>query len=158
MPGVRVGYLVADGPVLRRLVQHKRVSDLTTSTLLQRTLEMYVTVGRYQQHLRRSCRIYRHRRDVMLTAIKRYLPASVHVTAPQGGLFIWVRLPESVSSRRLLPIAVEEGVEFAPGSWFFPQPHEGDPFLRLNFVTQALPAIAEGIRRLGVALQRQTAS
>jgi GntR family transcriptional regulator/MocR family aminotransferase len=135
------------------LVNYKRVSDLSTSTLIQRTLEVYVTIGRYQAHLRRSCRVYRQRRDAMVRAIKRYLPAEIQVHPPQGGLFIWLRLPETVSSLKLLSLAAEEGVEFAPGSRFFPEPAEGEGYLRLNFATQTPPDIEEGMRRLGMALK-----
>jgi GntR family transcriptional regulator/MocR family aminotransferase len=156
MPGLRVGYLLAEGPVFDRLVSHKRVNDLTTSTLMQRTLDRYVTVGRYQTHLRRSSRIYRQRRDAMLAAIRHHLPQGVSVIPPQGGLFMWLRLPEPLSSLRLLPLALEEGVEFAPGSIFFPEPAEGKPYLRLNFATQPPEAIEEGVQRLTRALERLT--
>ncbi len=154
MPGLRVGFLIAEGPIFHRLVNYKRVNDLTTSTLIQRTLEVYVTIGRYQIHLRRSCRVYRQRRDAMLKAIKRSLPAEVQVYPPQGGLFIWLRLPETISSLKLLPLAAEEGVEFAPGSRFFPDPTEGEGYLRLNFATQTPQDIEEGVRRLGAAMKR----
>jgi DNA-binding transcriptional MocR family regulator len=76
------------------LVNFKRVNDLATSTLVQRALEAYVTVGRYQSHLRRSCQIFRKRRDVMLSAIQRYLPVDIHLDPPQGGLFLWLQLPK----------------------------------------------------------------
>ncbi|MBX2999806.1 MAG: PLP-dependent aminotransferase family protein [Caldilineaceae bacterium] len=154
MPGLRVGFLVAEGPIFGRLVEAKRVNDLATSNLIQRTLDEYVTIGRYQAHLRRSCRIYRQRRDAMLAAIRRYLPSDVHVNPPKGGLFLWLRLPEKVSSLALLPLAAEEGVEYAPGSRFFPNPVDGEGFLRLNFATQTPEEIEEGIRRLGMALRR----
>ena len=156
MPGLRVGFLVADGPVFDRLVSFKRVTDLTTSTLIQRTLDEYVTVGRYQTHLRRSCRSYRKRRDAMLAAIERYLPSDVHVDPPLGGLFIWLRLPEGIPSLELLPRAIERGVEFAPGTRFFPDPSEGERYLRLNFATQTPEDIEEGIRRLGTAMKNMT--
>jgi GntR family transcriptional regulator/MocR family aminotransferase len=154
MPGLRVGFLAAEGPVLSRLVQLKRLTDLTTSPLLQRTLHAYVTIGRYQAHLRRSCRIYHKRRDVMLSAIKRHLSPWVKTTPPLGGLFIWLQLPDHLSSAQLLPLALEEGVVFSPGSLFFANPAEGERFLRLNFATQSPLKIEEGIRRLGAALQK----
>jgi GntR family transcriptional regulator/MocR family aminotransferase len=154
MPGLRVGFLVADGPVFDRLASYKRVNDLTTSTLMQRAVDEYVSVGRYQAHLRRSCRIYRQRRDTMLAAIKRHLPPGVHLDPPQGGLFIWLHLPENVSSLELLPLAAEEGVEFALGSAFFLDGSEGEGYLRLNFATQTPKDIEEGIQRLAVALRR----
>lgn len=154
MPGLRVGFLVAEGPVYNGLVSYKCVNDLATSNLIQRALEAYVTVGRYQTHLRRCCRIYRKRRDVMLRAISRRLPAGAHVDPPQGGLFIWLRLPEHLSSERLLPLAGEEGVTFAPGSIFFPDGSDGEGYMRLNFASQPPETIEEGIRRLGKAMKR----
>lgn len=154
MPGLRVGFLIAEGPIFQRLLHSKWVNDLTTSTLLQRAIDEYVTVGRYQAHLRRSCRINRNRRDAMLAAIKRWLPPEVRVIPPQGGLFIWVKLPEGISSLQLQPIALDEGVDFTPGSWFTPNAAEGEGYLRLNLATQAPDEIQVGIQRLGIAMRR----
>ena len=158
MPGLRVGFLVAEGPIYQRLVNFKRVNDLATSTLIQRALEVYVTVGRYQSYLRRSCQIFHKRRDAMLSAIRRYLPAGINVDPPQGGLFIWLQLPENLSSESLLPLAWEEGVDFSPGNGFFSEGLEGRSWLRLNFVAQAPDQIEEGIRRLGRAVKRLRAA
>ena len=158
MPGLRVGFLIAEGPVYNALVNFKRVNDLATSTLVQRAVEAYVTVGRYQAHLRRSCQIFRKRRDAMLLAIRRYLPAEVRFDTPLGGLFIWLQLPENLSSELLLPLAWEEGVVFAPGNEFFPDKLGGRSWLRLNFVAQAPDLIDEGIKRLGKAIKRLTAA
>ena len=158
MPGLRVGFLIAEGPVYNALVNFKRVNDLATSTLVQRAVEAYVTVGRYQAHLRRSCQIFRKRRDAMVLAIRRYLPAEVRFDTPLGGLFIWLQLPENLSSEMLLPLAWEEGVVFAPGSEFFPDKLDGRNWLRLNFVAQAPDQINEGIRRLGSAIKRLIAT
>jgi GntR family transcriptional regulator/MocR family aminotransferase len=158
MPGLRVGFLVAEGPIYQRLVNFKRVNDLATSTLIQRALEAYVTVGRYQAYLRRSCQIFRKRRDAMLSAIQRYLPAEIDLDPPQGGLFVWLQLPEDWASEKLLPLAWEEGVDFSPGNGFFPDRLGGSNWLRLNFVAQAPDQIEEGLRRLGKAMKRLTAA
>jgi GntR family transcriptional regulator/MocR family aminotransferase len=152
MPGLRLGFIIAQGPIFHRLLHEKWVHDFTTSTLIQRTLNEYVSLGRYQTHLRRSCRINRFRRDTMIAAIRRYLPRDVHFFTPQGGLFLWLRLPEGISSLGLLTLAIAAGVEFIPGSWFFPDPAEGAQYLRLNFATQPPERIDEGIRRLGLAM------
>lgn len=154
MPGLRVGFLAAEGPVYDCLVNFKRVNDLATSSLIQRALEAYVTVGRYQAHLRRSCQIFRRRRDAMLSAIQHHLPAGVRLDPPQGGLFIWLSLPENMDSEELLPLAREEGVDFVPGNAFFPNGMDGRNKLRLNFVAQAPAEIDEGIKRLGKAVKR----
>jgi GntR family transcriptional regulator/MocR family aminotransferase len=154
MPGLRVGFLLIEGPIYEHLVNFKRVNDLATSALIQRALEAYVTVGRYQAHLRRSCQIFRKRRDVMTAAINRYLPGDVHFETPQGGLFLWVRLPGKISSDDLLPLACHEGVDFVPGSKFFPDGALGKNWIRLNFVLHSADEIEEGVRRLGFAIER----
>lgn len=153
MPGLRLGFLVANGPVYRRLVEIKRVHDLATGSLIQRALEVYVTVGRYQAHLRRLCQIYRRRRDRMLQAIKESFPPGWEVAVPSGGLFIWLRLPEGVSTAKLAPLARARRVEYAPGTRFFITPAGGESFIRLNFASVSLEAIDEGIRRLGRAVR-----
>jgi GntR family transcriptional regulator/MocR family aminotransferase len=158
MPGLRVGYLFVEGPVYECLVNFKRVNDLASSTLIQRALEAYVTVGRYQAHLRRSCREFRKRRDAMIAAINRYLPADVEFDVPQGGLFLWSRLPGKMSADDLLRTACEEGVDFVPGSRFFPDNGQGQDWIRLNFVVHAPEEIEEGIERLGIAMERLGAS
>jgi GntR family transcriptional regulator / MocR family aminotransferase len=157
MPGLRVGFLAAEGPVYGSLVNFKRVNDLATSTLIEHALEAYVTVGRYQAHLHRSCQIFRKRRDVMVSSIQRYLPTGIHFDVPQGGLFIWMQLPDDLTSEELLPLAWEEGVDFAPGSPFFPDELESSNWLRLNFVAQAPSEIEEGIKRLRKAIKRLNA-
>ncbi len=154
MPGLRVGFLAAEGPFFDSLVRYKRVNDLTTSNLHQRALEAYVTVGRYQSHLRRTSLIYRKRRDVLVHAVNRYLPAAVNLNPPQGGLFAWMRLPDDLSAEKLLPLACREGVAFVPGGIFFPHGPDGSRFLRINFVSQPPEEIEEGIRRLGKAIRR----
>lgn len=154
MPGLRVGFIVADGPVYQALVRFKRVNDLATSSLIQRALRDYVTIGRYQAHLRRSIQIFRKRRDAMLSALRRHLPAGWRAETPQGGLFLWVRLPGTLSADDLLPLALREGVDFLPGSAFFLNPAEGREWIRLNFAAQGEQAIETGIARLGQAVRR----
>jgi len=151
MPGLRVGFLLAEGPAYAALADFKSITDLATSNLIQRALEAFVTVGRYQAHLRRSCQIYRQRRDVMLKAIEEFLPPEMWPTVPQGGLFIWLRLPENLSAVCLLEFARKEGVSFSPGDNYFLDRAEGSAFLRLNFVTQPPESIRIGIKRLGKA-------
>jgi GntR family transcriptional regulator/MocR family aminotransferase len=153
MPGLRVGFLLIEGPVYENLVKFKHVNDLATSSLIQRALEAYVTVGRYQAHLRKTCQIFRKRRDVMVAAIKKHLPMDVQFEIPQGGLFIWLRLPDNLSSEDLLPFALKEGVDFVPGKRFFPGSNQGGSWMRLNFVVQPPDEIEEGINRLSQAVE-----
>jgi len=153
MPGLRVGFIVADGPVFESLLNFKRLSDLATSTLIQRALEAYVNVGRYQAYLRRSSQIFRKRRDIMVDAIHRYLPADVSFDQPKGGLFIWLCLPKVVSAEELLPVACKEGVSFVPGNYFFVDSTSDEEWIRLNFASQPEGDIGEGIKRLSRAIR-----
>lgn len=152
VPGLRIGFLVADGPVWERLAGFKAVHDLATSAFVQRAVDEYVTVGRYEAHLRRSCRAYRQRRDALLAAIGRHLPG-VRVEPARGGLFLWARLPDGLSSSALLPRARAEGVSFAPGGAFFPDPADGEPWVRLNFAAEPPGVLEEAARRLGRAMR-----
>ena len=154
MPGLRVGFIVADGPVYDSLLNFKRLSDLATSTLIQRALDAYMTVGRYQTYLHRSNQIFRARRDAMLDAIKKHLAIGINFEIPKGGLFIWLQLPKSVSANELLPIACKEGVAFSPGNSFFIDGISGEDWIRLNFASQSVEDIEEGIKRLGTALKK----
>jgi len=156
MPGLRVGFIVADGPVFDGLLNFKRLSDLATSTLIQRALDAYVNVGRYQAYIRRSSQIFRKRRDIMLEAIERYLPSGISFDAPKGGLFIWLRLPAPLSADELLPVACKEGVSFVPGNYFFIDGAGGRGWLRLNFASQPEEEIKEGIKRLGRAIRKMS--
>lgn len=153
MPGLRVGFIVADGPVYDSLLNFKRVSDLATSTLIQRALDAYVTVGRYQAYLHRSRQVFRRRRDAMLAAIARHLPADVSFDVPKGGLFIWLRLPAPLAAGDLLTAACREGVSFSPGNFFFTDGVSGGKWMRLNFAAQPVDEIEEGIRRLGTCIR-----
>jgi len=153
MPGLRLGYIVADGPVYDRLVEWKMVTDLGTSDLMQRALEAYITVGRYQSHLHRACRIYRQRRDVMLAALEKTMPLGCQWQTPHGGLFIWLQLPEGLSTNELYPIALEEKVKFLAGAICYPD-NKSFRHMRLNFTMQPPQQIEEGVRRLAKAVRR----
>jgi len=153
MPGLRVGFLVASGPIYNGLLALKRTTDIATSNLMQRALQAYITVGRYQTHLRRACRIYRARRDSLVEALKAYMPEGTRWLTPQGGLFIWVRLPGDLSATELYPLAAQEGVIFAPGSLFYPA-EKDQPYLRMNFTLYPDSMLHEGVRRLAAAVAR----
>ena len=154
MPGLRVGFLAAEGPVFESLTAFKSFHDLATSNLIQRALDAFVTVGRYQAHLRRSCRTFRKRRDAMMTAIQDHMPEGTQVHTPQGGLFAWLRLPGGLSSDKLITYAIDEGVSFTPGSFFYPDGCGGEDYIRLNFTIQTPQNIQEGVKRLRKAIDR----
>jgi 2-aminoadipate transaminase len=154
-PGLRLGWIVAPERVVAKLVQAKQGTDLNTSTLLQYVVNDICQRGLVRAHVREIRPVYRERRDAMLKAMEEHFPPGVSWTRPQGGLFLWVRMPECVDSEELLQVAVEEKVAFVPGRAFYTDDVEGRCCMRLNFSYSNPEMIREGIRRLGHAIQRQ---
>lgn len=151
-PGIRLGWIVAPERVIAPLVQAKQGADLQTGTFIQYVAHDIVGRGIIKRHVKRIRSVYKERRDVMLAAMEEYFPPGVTWTRPQGGLFLWVRMPEHVDSEELLKVAVEEKVAFVPGVAFYPDGKEGHNCMRLNF-SYAKPEMSrEGIRRLGQAM------
>jgi 2-aminoadipate transaminase len=153
-PGIRLGWIVAPEQVISRLIQAKQGTDLHTSTFLQMVVYDICQQGFLREHVRSIRRLYRERRDVMLAAMEREFPCSVTWTRPQGGLFLWVRMPEHVDAAEFLKIALEENVAFVPGHAFHAD-GSGRNTMRLNFSNAKPEMIEEGIGRLGRALRRE---
>jgi len=150
-PGLRLGWVVAPEEVIARLAQMKQGVDLHTSTFAQMVAFETARGGFLDLHVRHIRSVYRERRDAMLAALARHFPPGVRWTRPQGGLFLWVTLPEEYDSGALLKEALAAKVAFIPGSAFHPG-GGGKNTLRLNFSYCAPPVIEEGVRRLGRVL------
>ena len=148
VPGLRTGFMVADTNVLNRIAQEKRVQDLSGCELIHRALTQFITVGRYNAHLRKSLRIYRRRRDFMVESLQRYMPPQVTWNIPEGGLFLWLDLGKNLDGEILLKEALKRGVGFAPGSLFDPDSRIKTK-IRLNFSVVNEEGIEKGIKILG---------
>jgi 2-aminoadipate transaminase len=153
-PGLQPGWIVAPAEVIRRLVQAKQGTDLHTSTLIQMIAYEVAHNGFLDQHVRRIRDVYRERRDVMLAALSKYFPSGVRWTVPQGGLFLWVILPETLDATQPLAEAIAEKVAFVPGTSFFAD-GSGHNTFRLNVSSATSEHIEEGMRRLGGVLSRR---
>jgi 2-aminoadipate transaminase len=153
-PGLRLGWVVAPVEVVKRLVQAKQGVDLHTSTFDQMMAYEVVGNGFLDRHVLEIREMYRQRRDAMLASMDRHFPEDVSWTNPQGGLFLWVKLPEGVDSLDLIEEAVEQKVAFVPGTAFYAD-GRGRDALRLTFATCAEDMIDEGIKRLGKAIARK---
>jgi 2-aminoadipate transaminase len=147
-PGLRLGWIVAPAEVISRLVQAKQGIDLHTSTLNQMIAHAIASSDFLDSHIQRVRALYRERRDLMLAALQRDFPASVHWTRPAGGLFLWVTLPEAMDATMLLQAALAQHVAFVPGEPFFAS-GGGRNTLRLNFSNASPDEIKTGIARLG---------
>ncbi|MBZ0090429.1 MAG: PLP-dependent aminotransferase family protein [Thermoanaerobaculia bacterium] len=153
-PGLRIGWVVAPEEVIGRLVQLKQGADLHTGTFNQMVAWETARGGFLDQHVRRLRELYRARRDAMLSAIERHFPPGCSWTRPQGGLFLWARLPEGMDSAKVLEVALrEEKVAFVPGNAFHSR-GGGANTMRLNFSYAPTDVAEEGMKRLGRAIDR----
>ena len=156
-PGLRLGWIIAPEQVIARFVLAKQGCDLNTSALVQYLAYDICQRGLMRAHVRKIRAVYLERRDAMLRALEKYFPPEASWTRPEGGLFLWARLPEYIDSEELLKVAVEEKVAFVPGCAFYPPGLEADGrcCMRLNFSYCPPDVIDEGIKRLGRAIKRQ---
>jgi DNA-binding transcriptional MocR family regulator len=152
-PGLRIGWLRTPAALRRGLVVAKQAADLHTSTIDQAAAAHWLAHGDLDTHIAGLRAAYGPRRDALVDGLPRALPAGSRWTRPDGGMFVWVRLPDGWDADALLPAALERQVAFVPGRPFFPGP--GDPAtLRLSFTTHTTDEIAEGLERLRAAVQR----
>jgi 2-aminoadipate transaminase len=150
-PGIRLAWVVAPPEVIRKMVQGKQGADLHTSTFNQMVAFDVARGGFLDEHVKKICEIYGERRNFMLNALETHFPPNVHWTRPEGGMFLWVTLPESLNAQEVLKKAVERKVALVPGGPF----HAiggGENTMRLNFSNASPEKIQEGISRLGQVL------
>jgi 2-aminoadipate transaminase len=156
-PGIRIGWISAPAEIIRVLVTAKQSSDLHTSTVLQHALARMLDDFDYDGHLDALRLVYRKRRDTMLEALAAHFPSGTRWSTPEGGLFVWVELPQSVDGEQLLKKAVAARVAFVPGAPFFASAPRHN-FIRLNFSNQPPGMIVEGIARIGKILKNEGVS
>jgi 2-aminoadipate transaminase len=155
-PGIRLGWTAAPAPILQKMNIGKQASDLCSSSISQHFVGAYFDSGPWEDYVRSLIEIYRRRRDVMLDSLAEHFPREAEWTHPQGGLFIWVTLPDYIDTTDLLARALEERVAFVPGRAAFVDGRGGSS-MRLNFSGVSEDQIREGIRRIGEVVCEQVA-
>ncbi len=147
-PGLRVGFVVANAPVIRKLVLMKQAADLHSSTINQIAIHKVAESG-FDAQVAKVRKTYSHRRDRMLAALAKYMPQGTSWTKPEGGMFIWVTLPKGMDGAKLLARSLETAkVAFVPGQAFFADGSGANTF-RVSFSCANDELIEEGISRLG---------
>jgi 2-aminoadipate transaminase len=150
-PGLRIGFLRAPESIRGPLTVAKQAADLHTSTVDQLAARTSLQAADLDLHIANLCREYRRRRDALLDGLGDALPPGSTFNHPDGGMFVWARLPEGWDAEALLRAALEHDVAFVPGHPFFAR--EADPrTLRLSFTTHVPADIAEGLGRLRQAV------
>lgn len=152
-PGLRVAWMtVTDSMLYQKLVAAKQAIDLHTSSLAQRIVWRFMESGRLEPHLRELIPAYRLRRDAMLSVLARLRPAGCEWTTPEGGLFLWMRVPEPLDTMELFAEALRRGVAFVPGHPFWAGKDSRNT-LRLNFSNATEDRIEEGVHSLCEAIR-----
>lgn len=146
-PGMRLGYVVGPVEFIRKLVQLKQAADLHTPSYTQHIAYQVIKDGYLNTHIPTIRELYKSRCQFMLAQLKKYMPDTVRWTKPEGGMFIWVELPEHIDSTELLTTAVKNNVAFVPGETFFATNPKKN-CLRLAFVTVPEERIEQGIKIL----------
>lgn len=153
-PGLRIGWIIGETPILDKIVTAKQTADLCTSPFIQRIVARYIEKGFLDKNIPRTIELYRNRRDFMLECFSKYMPDGVTWTKPQGGLFLFVTLPRGLDTGEILRKAIENNVAFVEGSTFFCN-DSGHNTMRINFSYSSFTETETGVKRLADVLREQ---
>ena len=146
-PGFRVGWVIGHPEILDKLVMAKQTTDLCTSPFVQKIIARYMEKGLLEKNLKKTIDLYRIRRTHMINCFRKYMPAGVTWTEPQGGLFLFVTLPSHLDTDEIFKKAILKNVAFVAGSSFFCN-NSGHNTMRINFSFSNEKEIETGVQRL----------
>ena len=147
-PGLRVGWIAAPRVVIDHLNRVKQRSDLHASLLAQAAIHEFARAGLLAKHIKRVKKAYGERRDATLQALEKHFPGESSLSKPDGGMSIWVRLPDSINSSQLLAQAADKGITFVTGEHFYASPPQ-ENMIRLSFTMTNSQAIEQAVKQLG---------
>jgi 2-aminoadipate transaminase len=151
VPGFRIGWVIAPVEIIDRLIVAKQSTDLCTPVFDQAVAAKYLEKGLFEKNLKKTIELYHGKRDHMLSCFEKYMPAGVSWTKPEGGLFLFVTLPEGYDTLELFEIAIKEDVAFVIGEAFHCD-GSGKNTMRINFSYMDNDRIEEGVKRLSKAI------
>ena len=152
VPSFRIGWIVAKDEIMEKLIVAKQASDLHTNYFGQRIIMQYLKDNDINDHIAKIRQAYGSQRDAMVSAIREYFPEETQYTLPEGGMFLWITLPEGLSAMEVFNKAINKKVAFVPGDPFYINKKEVNT-LRLNFSSVDQETIKTGIKRLGDLLK-----
>ncbi|MCS6808717.1 MAG: PLP-dependent aminotransferase family protein [Bacteroidota bacterium] len=147
-PGFRLGWIVAAKPIMEKLVIAKQATDLHTNFVGQCIMYEYLANNDLDVHIQRIVAVYREQCEAMTEAIQMHFPHEAIATKPEGGMFVWITMPENFSTVQFFNKAIRHNVAFVPGTPFYVG-GGGENTMRLNYSCSDVSSIREGIRRLG---------
>ena len=151
-PGLRLGWIAGPHTIVEKFVMIKQSADLHTSNFDQGVADAYMDTYDLDAHVKEIVALYGHRRDLILKTMEEEFPAGVEFTRPDGGLFLWVTVPEGVSARKVFDKCIEQKVAAVIGDAFYPN-DKTDRSMRVNYSCMPDDKIVEGIKRMAKAIK-----
>ena len=152
-PGFRMGWIVCGNEELMdKMKYYKQLVDFHTSIFGQMVVSQYLTDNDYDAHIKNIINFYKKQCDCMLEAMNKYFAKDIHWTHPEGGMFIWVKLPKGIDAVELYKKAADNGVAIAPGEPFY-EKKRGEGTFRLNYTNSSPEIIDKGISILGKVIE-----
>src|SRR5580698_3408604 len=152
--GVRVGWAVAPTAIREKLILAAESAVLCHSSFSQLTVREYLNTQPWYEQIKDFRELYRERRDATLDALSAMMPPGCHWTRPGGGFYVWLRLPDGINAKAMLPRAISSRVAYVPGTGFYAD-GSGGQYARLCYSLPAPDRITEGIRRLAAVIENE---
>lgn len=151
-PGFRIAWLLANPEIIEKFLMAKQSADLCSPVIVQKIIAEYIKRGLLDKNLVNTISLYKSRRDHMLSCFEKYMPDGVKWTKPEGGLFLFLTLPEYMNADDLFDKAVEKNVAFVKGSVFYCNDC-GKNTMRINFSYCNIETITKGVERLALVIK-----
>lgn len=153
-PGFRLAWTIANEELTRKMIICKQALDLCTNTFTQFIANEFIRSGSLDLHIMKICEMYKPKRDIMVSTMKKYFPESYVCNKPKGGMFAWATLPEGIDTETMFLDAIKEKVAYVHGKAFHVD-GGGGRSMRLNFSYSSNEQIEEGIKRLGNVIKKK---
>ena len=154
VPGFRIGWIIAHPEIIDRFVKAKQATDLCTSPFVQKIAAKYMEKGYFETNLKKTIQLYKEKKDIMMKAFEKYMPEGVTWTKPEGGLFLFITLPEYMDSEVLFKKAIEKKVAFVIGHAFYCN-GKGRNTMRINFSYVPKEISEIGVKRLAEVIKAE---
>jgi len=154
VPGFRIGWVIAHPEITDKFITAKQSTDLCTSPFVQKIAAKYIAKGYYEKNLKKTIQLYKEKKEGMMKAFDKYMPDCVSWTKPEGGLFLFVTLPEYMDAEKLFMKAIKEKVAFVIGSAFYCD-GGGKNSMRINLSYMDKESNTEGVKRLAKVIESE---
>ena len=154
VPGFRIGWIIAHPEIIDKFVKAKQATDLCTSPFVQKIAAKYMEKGYFETNLQKTIQLYKEKKDIMMRAFEKYMPEGVTWTKPEGGLFLFITLPDYMDSEILFQKAIEKKVAFVVGHAFYCN-GKGRNTMRINFSYVPKDQNEIGVKRLAEVIKSE---